>query len=293
MVKAQESAFLPEHMRGSLSFSDEEKEASTYYPLFEVPFWTGQMEDKKAIPDILKHFKKSHSADEMGGSGSREDQHSFPGGRSWNIVDSRTRLSRPQSNGINITDDSRSKAFVETLQKECGRILQSSPEGHSIFQDYVAISGAYVNHMPAGCCLEQNIAPNNELIGLLILETPPMTGELYFQDPAWIAKSMTSHNPSGGTFPSPEVTQHFSFDESQLFLFPSWMPMSMTNHRKIDDPDNTGIWFITLRISLRTRSLDPAVIISDAQEEAEEIYQQVIAERNEYRHKLEVLGELN
>lgn len=293
MVKAQENAFLPEHMREPLSFSDEEKETSAYYPLFEVPFWTGQIEDKKAIPNILPHFKKGHSSDLMGGTTVKEDKHLFPGGRSWNIVDSRTRLSVPQSNGINIKDDSRSEEFVGEIQKECGRILQNSPENHTILNDQIAITGAYVNHLPAGCCLEPNIAPNNELIGLLILETPPMTGELYFQDPAWIAKTMANHSSSGGTFPSPEVTQQFSFDDGQIFLFPAWLPMSITNHRKIDDPDNTGIWFVTLRISTRTRFLDPAVIISDNQEEAEDIYRQVLEERNEYREKLEALGELN
>tara|TARA_E500000331_G_C17219338_1_gene697333 strand:+ start:498 stop:1379 length:882 start_codon:yes stop_codon:yes gene_type:complete len=293
MVKPQGLAFLPEHMRGGLSFTDEEKEASTYYPLFEVPFWTSQMEDRKAISEVLPHFKKSQSADVIGGASTKEDQQSFPGGRSWNIVDSRTRLSTPQSNGNNITDDSFCKQFLETLQKECSRILQHSPEKHTIHHDHIAISGAYVNYLPAGCCLEQNIAPNNELIGLLILETPPMTGELYFQDPAWITKSMSSHNISGSTFPSPEVTQHFSFDESQLFLFPSWMPMSMTNHRKINDPENTGIWFMTLRISIRSRPLNPAVVISDAQEESEYIYKQLLEERNEYKEKLEALGELN
>lgn len=293
MVKPQGLAFLPEHMREGLSFTDEEKEASTYYPLFEVPFWTSQMEDRKAISEVLPHFKKSQAADVIGGASTKEDQQSFPGGRSWNIVDSRTRLSMPQSNGINITDDSFCKQFLETLQKECSRILQHSPEKHTIHHDHIAISGAYVNYLPAGCCLEQNIAPNNELIGLLILETPPMTGELYFQDPAWITKSMSSHNISGSTFPSPEVTQHFSFDESQLFLFPSWMPMSMTNHRKINDPENTGIWFMTLRISIRSRPLNPAVVISDAQEESEYIYKQLLEERNEYKEKLEALGELN
>ena len=294
MVAPQEDTFLPEYMREPLTFTDKEKEASTYHPLFEVPLWTGEIQDKKEIPSLLTHFKKSHSASDMTvGYGTKEDQHLHPGGRRWNIVDSRTRVPTTQSNGINILDDGVCKSFVQTIQEECSRILKHSPEEHTIHYDQIAISGAYVGHLPPGGCLEQTIAPNNELVGLLILETPPMTGELYFQDPAWIAKSMTSHSTTSHSFPSPEVTQQFSFDEGQFFLYPSWLPISMTNNRKVDDPDNTGIWFINLRISFRTRTLDPVVIISDVQTEAEKIYQQVSKDNHKYQQKLEELGELN
>ena len=294
MVAPQEDTFLPEYMRKPLAFTDEEKKASTYYPLFEVPLWTSQIEDKEAIPQVLTHFKKAHSPDDINeGFGSREDQHSHPGGRRWNIVDGRTRVPMPQSNGINLLIDGDARSFVETIQKECTRILEQSPANHAIHQDQIAISGAYVGYLPPGGCLEQTIAPNNELVGLLILETPPMTGELYFQDPAWITKSMTSHSTAGNTYPSPEVTQQFSFDAGQFFLYPSWLPVSMTNNRKVDDPSNTGIWFVNLRISLRNRILDPAVIISDAEHMAEDTYQQILKERNEFEHKLKALGELD
>lgn len=294
MVAPQEDTFMPDYLRKPLAFTDEEKKASAYYPLFEVPLWTSEIQDKEAIPQVLTHFKKAHTTNHINENyGSREDQHSHPGGRRWNIVDSRTRLSTPQCNAINLLDDGESRSFIKTIQKECTRILEHSPESHSIHYDQLAISGAYVGLLPPGCCLEQTIAPNNELVGLLILETPPMTGELYFQDPAWIAKSMTSHSTAGNTYPAPEVTQQFSFDEGQFFIYPSWLPISMTNHRKIDDPANTGIWFVSLRFSLRTRILDPAVIISDTEREAEATYQQILEERNEFEHKLEALGELD
>ena len=292
MVKPQEDTFLPEYMRESIDFTAEEKEASAYYPLFEVPFWTSNIQDKKAIPAVLEHFKMSHNGSNFENAGrSREDQISFPAGRPWNIIQSRTRLSIPQSNGVNLLDDGYVQPFLETVKQECVRILQHSPKDHFIHRDQLAISGAYVGFLPPGCCLEQNIAPNNELVGLLILETPPMTGELSFQDPAWITKSMTLHNADGSTFPSPEVTQDFSFDEGQIFLYPSWLPMSIANNRKVDDPTNTGIWFVSLRISTRNRFLNPAVVIHDQQKEADDIYKQVVIERDKYRDKLQALGE--
>ena len=114
MVAPQEDTFLPEYMRKPLAFTDEEKKASAYHPLFEVPLWTSQIEDKEAIPQVLTHFKKAHSPDDINeGFGSREDQHSHPGGRRWNIVDGRTRVPMPQSNGINLLIDKDVTDFPE------------------------------------------------------------------------------------------------------------------------------------------------------------------------------------
>lgn len=297
MVKPQQDQCLPEYLRRPVAFTDEEKENSTYYPLFEVPFWAGEIEDNKAVVRALDLLKPSHQRYNMSNKdGDATDQHSFPGGRPWNIIDSRTRASVVDSNGINILDDETTTPFVEEIQKNITKMLQHSPEKHSIHEDQIAISGAYVGHLPPGRCLEQTIAPNNELVGLLILETPADTGELYFQDPAWITKTMTTHHGSGSIFPSSEVTQHFAFDEGQIFLYPSWLPMSLANHRKMEDPNNTGIWFLSIRISTRIRSLNPAVIASDKQEELENLenaFKKVEAERDEYRNKLDKLGELD
>jgi len=67
--------------------------------------------------------------------------------------------------------------------------------------------------------------------------------------------------------------------------------MSIANNRKVDDPTNTGIWFVSLRISTRNRFLNPAVVIHDQQKEADDIVNQLITERDAYRERLEALGE--
>jgi len=293
MVKEQDT-FLPEHMRGQIQFMPEEKEDSTYYPLFEVPLWTGQIKEIKEIPQILTHLKKSHNGSPMtSGGGSREDQMSFIGGRPWNIIEAASLTRVAESNNVNLMDDSYCKQFVKNIQTACVDILQDSPSDHIIHQDQIALTGVYAGLLPPGCALELTIVPNNELVGLLILETPPMTGELYFQDPAWITKSIVSHNVTGNSFPAPEVTQQFSFDPYQMFLYPSWLPMSMTNGRRLDDPENEGIWFAAIRLATRNRFLHPAVVTHDKDRVDEKIYEQAIKERDQYRKQLEELGELD
>tara|TARA_B100000579_G_scaffold219183_1_gene179241 strand:+ start:3078 stop:3959 length:882 start_codon:yes stop_codon:yes gene_type:complete len=293
MVKEQES-FLPEYMRGQTEFTPEEKDASAYYPIFEVPLWTGQMSNPREITELMPHLKMSHTGSPMTTSGGdRMEQTSFPGGRPWSISETSTLSKVAESNCVNIMNDHECKQFVENIQKTCADILQHSPSDHIVHRDQIALTGVYVGLLPPGCALDLNIAPNNELVGLLILETPPMTGDLYFQDPAWITKTIVNHNASGNAFPCPEVTKQFSFDPSQVFLYPSWLPMSMTNGRRLDDPENDGIWFATIRLATRNRFLHPAVVTHDEDRMHEAMYDQVLQERDEYKKKLEELGELS
>lgn len=251
----------------------EKQNAFSYLSLFETPFWTDRIEDVSILPKIVEHAKQSHADNSLNDAtlGEYGDKMTRVGGRPKNLPYDYNDRSL-ESNGVSLFDDKAYEELMISLQKDCVRILSNTPENKSrdLRKDMIAVSNATTCSLRPYKRMMPHISPNNELKGMLILDSPVNSGELHVQDPAWIAKSMTSHGLDCNSFPGPEVSKRFSFNSGQIFIFPAWLEFSLINNKPAEDEDNDGIWFVLFNLASRIRSLNPSVVFSDIETQKEQ-----------------------
>ena len=188
--------------------------------LFQVPLWVGSVEDDDLIESAKTLAYKFR--DRPGEKGLVSD--------SWNRGEKSTERERQDKQGVTSFYSENlvaNKEWDENLTKivtYAGGLLSDTHELDLL--KGMRVGNAWVTIYPQEAYVPQHIHAGFWVSGVYYVKAEESCGEIIFQDPAWLAKSMTiSSNdlvPLG--FPAPPTGYQYAPKTGDLLLFPSWLP---------------------------------------------------------------------
>jgi uncharacterized protein (TIGR02466 family) len=85
-------------------------------------------------------------------------------------------------------------------------------------------SNIWTTFYPPGAYVPQHTHSNCVLSGVFYVKAPKNCGNIVFQDPSWVAKSMIYNK--NNEFPKDQTRYDVSPEDGMMIIFPSWLPHS-------------------------------------------------------------------
>lgn len=97
------------------------------------------------------------------------------------------------------------------------------------------IANMWTTIYPKGAFVPQHIHSYFEVSGVYYVAAEQECGDIVFQDPAWVAKTMNIKGAGKTIFPGPPTKFSYSPNPGDMLLFPSWLPHSTKPNKSDSD----------------------------------------------------------
>ena len=197
--------------------------------IFPTPLWVGSVDDSELIESsqqLAYQFR-----DQPGEKGLVSE--------SWSKGETSADKERQGQKGVtsfyseNLVANSEWDQNLTKLVQASGGML-SDTHGADML-DCMRIANAWVTIYPQGGFVPEHIHSGFWVSGVFYAKAEKDCGEIRFQDPAWVAKSMTIAANNVGPFPGPPAEFKFTPTTGDLLLFPSWLPHSTIKNTSGED----------------------------------------------------------
>lgn len=197
--------------------------------LFQTPLWVGSADDSDLIESSAQLAYKFR--DQPGEKGLVSD--------SWSKGETSNDKKRQDKKGVtsfyseNLVANKDWDENLTKLVNYSGSLL-SDTHSHDMLEG-MRIGNAWVTIYPQGGFVPQHIHSGFWVSGVFYAKAEKDCGAISFQDPAWLAKSMTIAASNVGPFPGPPAGYDYAPTTGDILLFPSWLPHHTFENKSGED----------------------------------------------------------
>lgn len=186
--------------------------------IFPTPLWVGSIGDSDLVESCQQLAYKFR--DQPGEKGLVSD--------SWSKGETSADKERQDQKGVtsfyseNLVANSEWDENLTKLVQASGGMLSDTHGGDML--NGMRMGNAWVTIYPEGGFVPQHIHSGFWVSGVFYAKAEKDCGEICFQDPGWLPKSMTIAASDVGPFPGPPAMYNYTPTTGDLVLFPSWLP---------------------------------------------------------------------
>lgn len=194
--------------------------------IFPTPIWSGHIENE----DILQ------KAEELAYNFRDEVKEAGVVSQGWDdkeITDDRLLFDKKGVTSFysdNLATNEKWEEITDFIINMAGTMLSDT---HDVTG--MRIANMWTTIYPKGAFVPQHIHSYFEVSGVFYVKAPENCGDIVFQDPAWVAKTMNIKGANKGTFPGPGTKWSHSPTAGDMLLFPSWLPHSTKQNESEED----------------------------------------------------------
>ncbi len=197
--------------------------------LFQVPLWVSSVEDDDLVESATALAYKFR--DQPGEKGLVSE--------SWNDGEKSTDRKRQDAKGVTsfysknlVADKEWDENITKIVTYSGGMLLDTHPVEHVLG---MRAANAWVTVYPREAYVPHHIHAGFWMSGVYYIKAEEGCGGIRFQDPAWIAKSMTISANNVGMFPGPSPNYTYTPKSGDLLLFPSWLSHGTEPNKSDED----------------------------------------------------------
>jgi uncharacterized protein (TIGR02466 family) len=196
---------------------------SFFVPIFQTPLLIGtssNLEIRSKIISLVETFKNNEKNAKLVSDKWGEEKSSYDNSDvdKYGITTFQTK---------NLLIDPEWADVISFIADFSGTMLSSMTKNTSF-----KFSNIWATFYPPGAYVPQHTHSNCALSGVFYVKAPKNCGNIVFQDPSWVAKSMIYNK--NAEFPKDQTRYDVSPEDGMMIIFPSWLPHSTKKNLSTD-----------------------------------------------------------